>query len=625
MKCSIRDLIIDKISGEWGTEGSGVKVLRTTNFTNTGKIDFESIVTRNIPEDKINKKHLKSGDILIEKSGGSPKQPVGRVVYFDLDTAEKYLCNNFTAILRPNREKVVPKYLFYQLLQLHVRGRTLKYQNKTTGIHNLKLDKYLEEKIITPPLPTQRHIANILSKAENLIAQRKESIRLLDEFLKSTFLEMFGDPVRNEKGWKKVMLSEICSKIGSGATPRGGKESYKSSGISLVRSLNVHNDEFLYKNLAYINEEQANSLSNVMLKENDVLLNITGASVGRCCVVPKNALPARVNQHVSIVRPNRSILNPIFLSRLFTSANYQTLLIKKAKSKGATREAITKEEIENTMVIFPPVKLQIQFVQIVEKMEAFKAQYQQSLQELEHLYDSLSQQTFKGELKLNEKEEGVLIAAEPELQHQAQSQLSIPPQKKGFAKLVLAGKIISECKDSPEFTNIKFQKLQHLAEHLMEADLNLNYYNQAAGPYDNKFMHTLHKKMMQQKWFASRGYKYSPMEKTNEIGGHFSRYFGANNQQFSKLIKLLGEASEDQCEIISTLYAVWNDRIIKKESITNDTIIQDFFQWSGRKQKYNSKQLTKAIEWMKENRFEPKGFGELIKHSKKKKGENKNH
>ncbi len=187
---------------------------------------------------------------------------------------------------------------------------------------------------------------------------------------------------------------------------------------------------------------------------------------------------------------------------------------------------------------------------------------------MENLYGSLSQRAFKGELKLDEKEENLLVAAEPEPEYQKQSQLSSPPNKKGIAKLVLAGKIINECKDSPEFTNIKFQKLQHLAEHLMEADLNLNYYNQATGPYDNKFMHTLYDKMKQQKCFASRGYKYSPLEKVNEIDRHFSRYFGANNERFSKLINLLGKASEDQCEIISTLYAVWNDRIIKGEPVT---------------------------------------------------------
>lgn len=396
----IAELIDKRITGEWGQEpvSSGVKVIKTTNFTNEGKLDLSNVVERDIEAKKIEKKSLQKGDIIIEKSGGGPTQPVGRVVYFDIASDEKYLCNNFTTILRPKLNLVDSKYLLYQMLYLHKSGRTKRYQNKTTGIHNLNLEKYLQEKIPLPPLPVQLHIANILSKAENLIAQRKESIRLLDEFLKSTFLEMFGDPVRNEKGWDKVILREVCKKIGSGLTPRGGKESYHKEGISLIRSLNVHNDQFVYKDLACIDEKQAHELRNVIIEENDVLLNITGASVARCCIVPKEILPARVNQHVSIIRPDANNLNPRFLSRMFTCESYQLKLVKDAKSKGATREAITKKEIELMKVIAPPIELQNQFAQIVEKTEALKSQYQQSLQELENLYGSLSQKAFRGEL-----------------------------------------------------------------------------------------------------------------------------------------------------------------------------------------------------------------------------------
>ncbi len=103
-------------------------------------------------------------------------------------------------------------------------------------------------------------------------------------------------------GWSKIKLSDITSKIGSGATPRGGKSAYKAHGISLIRSMNVHDGEFIEKNLAFIDESQAKKLSNVIIEKNDVLLNITGASIARCCVVPSRILPARVNQHVSILR-----------------------------------------------------------------------------------------------------------------------------------------------------------------------------------------------------------------------------------------------------------------------------------------------------------------------------------
>ncbi len=287
---------------------------------------------------------------------------------------------------------------------------------------------------------------------------------------------------------------------------------------------------------------------------------------------------------------------------------------------GFNSPSITHDQFRGTMIPLPPIEEQSQIVEkvesLMEKCRALESEISQSEQHAQVLMQAVLKKAFEN--KPADTPE-LSMAAEPEVEYHSSDTLPIPPNKKGFAKLVLAGKIISECKDSKEFTNIKFQKLQHLAEHLMEADLNLNYYNQAAGPYDNRFMHTLHNKMSQQKWFASQSYKYVSLEKSEEIDGHFSRYFGTRDKQFSKLINLLGKATEDQCEIISTLYAVWNDRIIKGEPTEYGLLIEDFFNWSKRKQKYTTKQLNEAIQWMKDNELEPKGFGELIKHAKKKK------
>lgn len=331
---------------------------------------------------------VNKGEILLSLSGS---------IKLDIWDGPPALLNQRIVKITPNAE-INSKWLFYQLSKY---VRKIELMGRNAVVNNVSLPDLKKISFNVPPLSDQLHIANLLSKAENLIAQRKESIRLLDEFLKSTFLEMFGDPVRNEKGWEKVILGKVCRKIGSGSTPRGGKESYQKEGISLIRSLNVHNDKFVYKDLAFIDDKQAHELRNVIVEENDVLLNITGASVARCCIVPKEILPARVNQHVSIIRPDSNILNPFFLSKMFTGDNYQMKLVKDAKSKGATREAITKEELEFMKIIAPPLDLQTQFARIVEKTEALKSQYQQSLQELENLYGSLSQKAFRGELTIN--------------------------------------------------------------------------------------------------------------------------------------------------------------------------------------------------------------------------------
>ena len=153
--------------------------------------------------------------------------------------------------------------------------------------------------------------------------------------------------------WEEGCLEHYTSKIGSGATPTGGEASYKEEGISLIRSLNVYNDGFKYDRLAHINKEQAAELDNVSIEEGDVLVNITGASVARCCVVPDNILPARVNQHVSIIRTNKDTLNYKFLWYLLTSPLFQKELIALSKGNGGTREALTKKQLQDFLITLP--------------------------------------------------------------------------------------------------------------------------------------------------------------------------------------------------------------------------------------------------------------------------------
>lgn len=150
--------------------------------------------------------------------------------------------------------------------------------------------------------------------------------------------------------WKEVRLGDVCSKIGSGATPSGGKEAYKGGRYRLIRSQNVLDFAFSTDGLASINDEQANRLKNVEIVQGDVLLNITGDSVARCCIVPSEILPARVNQHVAIIRPRKEELDNNYL--LYYLQYYKRQLLQIA-SAGATRNAITKAMIENIILPCP--------------------------------------------------------------------------------------------------------------------------------------------------------------------------------------------------------------------------------------------------------------------------------
>jgi len=151
-----------------------------------------------------------------------------------------------------------------------------------------------------------------------------------------------------------VKLGQVCLKIGSGATPRGGKEAYKGGVTSLIRSQNIYNDGFHRDGLAYIDDSQAGELSNVEVQQDDVLLNISGDSVARCCQVAYDVLPARVNQHVAIIRPKSAELDARFLRYVLVSDSMQNHLLALA-SAGATRNALTKGMIEALEISMPPL------------------------------------------------------------------------------------------------------------------------------------------------------------------------------------------------------------------------------------------------------------------------------
>ena len=183
--------------------------------------------------------------------------------------------------------------------------------------------------------------------------------------------------------WEYMKLGDICTKIGSGATPKGGSTVYVENGTSFIRSQNIYNLSFQYDGLVYINDEASEKLKGVTVETKDVLLNITGDSVARTCIVPEGVLPARVNQHVAIIRPKRDIINPIFLNYYLASPYMQSYMLGLAVGKGASRNAITKMMIEDFEVPCPRMDLQEKIVDILSAYDNLIENNQKQLKLLE--------------------------------------------------------------------------------------------------------------------------------------------------------------------------------------------------------------------------------------------------
>ena len=165
--------------------------------------------------------------------------------------------------------------------------------------------------------------------------------------------------------WKKVSLRDYTTKIGSGVTPKGGASVYQDDGVALFRSQNIYNGSFFDKGLAFINEVIAEKMKSVEVLEGDVLLNITGDSVARCCYAPVDFLPGRVNQHVAIVRADKEKLHSKFLMYQLISPFMQNTMLSYAEGAGATRNALTKGIIEDLQINLPPLPTQRKIASIL--------------------------------------------------------------------------------------------------------------------------------------------------------------------------------------------------------------------------------------------------------------------
>ena len=359
------------LSGEWGKDdetGNGVPVLRTTNFTNEGIIDYNSVVTRTITKKNIGEKFLRKGDIIIEKSGGSDKFPVGRVVYFDGDD-NTYLFNNFTGLLRVKEPKMwYPRYVFYSLFANYKRGGTRMFENKTTGLHNLKTDDYVSRYEVTEiDIIEQVSVCDKLDKLYEIINERKQQLELLDELVKARFVEMFGDPRSNPFGFEKKMLKDTC-KVITGNTPSRAIAEYYGDYIEWIKTDNIVSGILNPTQATESLSEKGMNVGRTVEKDSILMACIAGsiASIGRVCITDRTVA---FNQQINAVVPEQ--YNILFLYVLLQMS--KDYLVEDINM--ALKGILSKSKLEEKEFIIPPMDLQEQFSDFVKRIDKSKVNY----------------------------------------------------------------------------------------------------------------------------------------------------------------------------------------------------------------------------------------------------------
>jgi type I restriction enzyme S subunit len=319
------------------------------------------------------------------------------------------------------------------------------------------------------PVPDDRddqiRIAHLLGKVEGLIAQRKQHLQQLDYLLKSVFLEMFGDPVRNEKGWDKPELKSF-GKISTGNTPpRNEPANYDDDFIEWIKTDNITGEAVFVtpstEHLSEVGARKARTVTNGAL----LVACIAGSveSIGRAALTDRTL---SFNQQINAIQPGKDV-NPIYLYGLFKLSR---AYIQSHATKGM-KKILTKGDFEKITMIKPPFEIQNQFAVIAEKVEGIKSLYQQSLTDLETLYAALSQQAFKGELDLSR----VPLPAPAGQENQQAAIDLVPPQAETSPIPELeAEPLTSVLKSAPSLEEILHRWLEIWLNHLREAPFSVD-------------------------------------------------------------------------------------------------------------------------------------------------------
>lgn len=577
--------------------------------------------------------NFKKNDILIAKI--TPCFENNKIAIANIDKDFGFGSTEFH-VLRPNSQEVDTKYLFYILRDPAFRQQGQKEMTGSAGQRRVPAKFISTYVFLLPPLADQIHIANILSQAEALISQRKESIRLLDELVKSKFLEMFGDPVKNEF----VALSKFAT-VTSGITK--GKK-YANKATEFVSYMRVANVQDGYFDLAEIKEIEATAeeIRKYDLNKGDLLLTEGGDpdKLGRGSLWNGEVKKCIFQNHIFRVRIFDRNLNPIYLSFLTSSTYGKKYFLKSAKQTTGIA-SINSTQLKNFPVFLPDIHLQEEFSVIVEKIEILRKNHIRSLIQLETLYSSLSQKAFNGELMINQKSSledfNHQILPETSLNtnatdankerttlqkvDKAKSTLISKKEEQSFLKRKILGSyIINQSLEDSQFGDVKFEKLLHLSEYLiLKRNFGQHYVQKVAGPYDNKFTILFFQQIEKDRWFRrikeGKQFHFQKGEK-HESSTKIYNYFSEEELGFvQSLIQLFKKANYEKVEVVSTLYAVWNNRIIKGEPIEDNLLKKDFLNWDPKKEKYQNR-LDNAIVWMREKNLVPDGWGPLIEKTK---------
>lgn len=353
----------------------------TYNYTQDGLPFFQGKVDFGITFPKVRVwcndpvKIANPNDILI-----CVRAPVGPTNICDVESC---IGRGLSAIR--SKENSLYKYIFYYLRSIEVK---IANQGRGSTFRAITQNELRELKIPLPPLPIQKQIAEILEQADKAKQKRKEASKLTDEFLQSVFFEMFGDPIKNPKGWEKVNLDNIGD-WQSGGTPSRSIKKYFEGEIPWYSSGEL-NSMYLTDSDECITEEAIRESNAKIIEPNSILVGMYDTAAFKLGITINHC---SCNQAIAYSKLDAKKINTIFLYFLMQIGRDFFI----SGQRGVRQKNLNLTMIRETKITLPPLSLQQQFAEIVNKTEALKEKQKQSELELENLFQSLMQKAFKGE------------------------------------------------------------------------------------------------------------------------------------------------------------------------------------------------------------------------------------
>ena len=388
----LSDVVEHTIGGVWGGESGTdeveVTVVRSTEFTKRGYLNFETGVSRSIKHSQLKSRELKEGDILLEKSGGGPDQPVGRVVYVTAEIPNKFVCSNFVQLVRPNSLEIEPLLLFHIMWQWHAINRTLEFQAQTTGIRNLRTPDYLEQEINLPPLSEQKRIVDLISSVDSYIEALHQQLESAKRSRNAVLHELL---TTGSDDWVVRKLPEVVEVLDRFRKPVNSTEREDRKGTIPYYGANGQTgwiDEFIFDEELVLLGEDAIDFADPTARKAYLIQG-----------------PSWVNNHAHVLRANKTIVSSYFLMESLNMVDYSQYV------SFGTRSKLTQASMNEIKVLVPSMKIQEKTVDLLTNFDEVIAATQKSIGDSKLLRSGLLSDLLGGEHEIPANYDKVMGAA----------------------------------------------------------------------------------------------------------------------------------------------------------------------------------------------------------------------